>query len=122
VDWTRAVEVFAGRLTSDALDLEHIMNIHPFWSDSGMIHEGARVKLRHGSDLTRSHPELANAVGVVGSVMGGAPWRARGATAVERWRDITAHVRFRELNIVALNVPGRDLETVDHLSPELDAG
>lgn len=77
-----------------------------------MIEEGARVRLRPTSQLVRQHPDMAQAIGIVGSIMRGA---ALGSGS-------TMHVRFRDLNLVALNVPSTDVEAVDHLNPEMQAG
>lgn len=85
-----------------------------------MVKQGARVKLRPGSQLGRSHPELAGAVGVVGSIVEGPSWQSLNVRAIERARDVTMHVRFADLNVVALNVPAADVEPVDHLDPDLD--
>lgn len=77
-----------------------------------MVQEGARVRLRPGSTVVAGHPELAEAIGVVGSIV-------RSASLANPTRGATMHVRFAALNIVAMNVPAADVEPVDHLSPEL---
>lgn len=84
-----------------------------------MIEEGARVKLRPESRLGRQHPEMLGTIGVVGSIVRGASWGTLGARQGDRARDVSMHVRFRELNLVALNVPADDVEAVDRLDPEL---
>ena len=86
-----------------------------------MIHEGSRVKLRPGSRLGRAHPELAGAGGVVGSVVREPLWQKLDVRTLERARDVRMHVRFPDLNLVAMNVPAGDVEVVDRLNPELDS-
>lgn len=77
-----------------------------------MVQEGSRVRLRPESRLAQRHPEMAQAVGVVGSIVRGA---ALGSGS-------TMHVRFKALNLVAMNVPSGEVEAVDHLDPEMQEG
>ena len=86
-----------------------------------MIEEGARVKLRPGSQLGRRHPEMLGAVGVVGSIVRGPPWQALGTGQDQRGRDVSMHIRFRELNLVALNVAAGDVEPLDPWTRSLRA-
>ena len=86
-----------------------------------MIEEGARVKLRPGSQLAQQHPEMLDAIGVVGSILRGPSWHSLGVSTIKRLRDVSAHVRFQDLNLIALNVTIDDLEAADHLNPELCA-
>ncbi|MDX7951819.1 hypothetical protein P7D22_11625 [Lichenihabitans sp. Uapishka_5] len=84
-----------------------------------MIEEGARVKLRPESLLGRQHPEMLGTIGIVGSIVRGSQWRTLVSRQGDGTRDVSMHIRFRELNLVALNVPANDVEAVDHLNPEL---
>lgn len=78
------------------------------------MNEGERVRLRPESALADRHPDLRAAVGVVSSIV-------RAASLTDPAHGATMHVRFRDLNIVAFNVPASDLEPVSRLSPELRA-
>lgn len=77
------------------------------------IAEGDRVRLRPDAPLRVEHPELAGAVGTVGSVMRRASMSTGGESA-------TVHVRFAPpVNVVALNVPASQFELVGGLEPRL---
>lgn len=87
-----------------------------------MVEEGARVRLRPESAIASQHAGLLGVIGTVGAIVEGRRWHRLDATDDERQRDRAAHVRFRQPPVVLMAVPVSDLEAVDHLDPEREAG
>ncbi|MCW6509593.1 hypothetical protein [Lichenifustis flavocetrariae] len=73
--------------------------------------EGERVRLKSDAPLRRQHPELAEAIGIVSSVI------RKGSLSAGQ-ESVKMHVRFQPpVNLVAFNVPAAQFEPAERIEP-----
>ena len=79
-----------------------------------MVREGSKVRLKAEAPLRLEHPELANAIGIVSSIVHGPKWSRLSSSQAERSEDTAVHVRFAPpVNLVLLNAKADLFEEVD---------